>query len=680
MPSPNSGPSPLSRAGKVYVRLVILAGAAIFTHSLWVVTSAPVDWHWLVFAALTLLGGALTIKIPSLVALLSVSEMFAFTCVLLFGPAAGMLTLAIDGAILSLRRNHRVERMLFNAAELGISIWAGSHLFFQLAGVAPLYHHPMPVGAIILPMAAMTTAYFLLNSGLTATAIGLESGAPPQAVWRRHFAWLVPNYFAGASMSLLLVTSLREEGFSAIALILPLLLLSYLTLRTSLGRVEDADRHVAQVNRLYLSTVESLATAIDAKDEVTHGHIRRVQRAAVGLARALGVRDEGTIEALQAAALLHDTGKLAIPEHILNKPGKLTADEFEVIKQHARIGAEILSPVDFPFPVVPIVRHHHESWDGTGYPDGIAGTDIPIGARILSVVDCFDALTSDRPYRRRMTEEAATAILRERSGKMYDPLVVDTFLALRRDIMPPQEESTGSPAAAVRSRLAAVGHPQAPVPAPPPTLAASTSMMAPPKHAEDLLAFSSLSRALSSEGSLSDTLALVWTHLRRLVPASMAGFYSVDAIGSVVLRHACGVGPPGLPGLTITAGHGVSGWVASNRRVMMNAEAVLDLDELAMGSTPALQSCLSVPLLTGETLIGVVTLYSDRPAAFTDEDSRLIQTVAPHIAESFQIALSRSTTAPAPAADGETGLKARPCRTEAHADAPRLGLRVVSNS
>src|SRR5437762_7317516 len=127
-------------------------------------------------------------------------------------------------------------------------------------------------------------------------------------------------------------------------------------------------------------------------------------------------------------------GKLAVPEYILNKPGTLTAAEFEKMKLHAPVGADILSAIDFPYPVVPIVRHHHENWTGGGYPDGIAGEDIPIGARILSVVDCFDALTSDRPYRRRMTDEDALAILRERSGKMYDPAVVETFTRVYRGL------------------------------------------------------------------------------------------------------------------------------------------------------------------------------------------------------------------------------------------------------
>src|SRR5262249_23052459 len=189
------------------------------------------------------------------------------------------------------------------------------------------------------------------------------------------------------------------------------------------------------------STVETLAMAIDAKDDVTHSHVRRVQAYAVGLARALGIEEDLEIKAIEAAALLHDTGKLAVPEHILNKPGKLTESEFEKMKLHVDVGADILSLVEFPYPVVPIVPCHHETWDGTGYPRGVIGEDIPIGARILSVVDCYDALTSDRPYRRRMTEEAALGILRDRRGSMYDPRVVDMFIAVYRDIQVHETET-----------------------------------------------------------------------------------------------------------------------------------------------------------------------------------------------------------------------------------------------
>ena len=223
---------------------------------------------------------------------------------------------------------------------------------------------------------------------------------------------------------------------------LPVVFIFHITIRSWVGRFEDAQQHIAKVDRLYLSTVETLATAIEAKDGVTHDHIRRVQHASVALARAVGVRDELEIKAIEAAALLHDTGKLAVPEHILNKPGKLTASEFDQMKRHVDVGADILSAIDFPYPVVPIVRCHHESWDGSGYPRGIRGEEIPIGARILSVVDCYDALTSDRPYRRALDRDAAVAVLLERRGTMYDPQIVDTFIRILPEIaetaLPPQ--------------------------------------------------------------------------------------------------------------------------------------------------------------------------------------------------------------------------------------------------
>src|SRR5262249_43529260 len=235
-------------------------------------------------------------------------------------------------------------------------------------------------------------------------------------------------------VSFCLILLIQQVSLGAAVLVIPLLIIFHLTLRSSFGRLEDAQKHLASMDRLYLSTIETLAMAIDAKDDVTHSHVRRVETYAVELAKALGITDEATIKAIKAAALLHDTGKLAVPEHILNKPGGLTESEFEQMKLHVDVGADILSLVDFPYPVVPIVRCHHENWDGTGYPRGVKGEAIPIGARILSVVDCFDALTSDRPYRRRMTEDAALDILRDRRGSMYDPRVVDTFIAVSRDI------------------------------------------------------------------------------------------------------------------------------------------------------------------------------------------------------------------------------------------------------
>ena len=270
-------------------------------------------------------------------------------------------------------------------------------------------------------------------------AIGLAKRISPYRVWQEHFAWLSLNYFGGASISsLLVVVYSKDQAWTFIAVVVPLLLILYMTFRASMARVADANHHIAELNQLYLATVHTLAAAIDAKDQVTHGHINRVQHYAKQLAVAVGVKNDIQFKAIQAAAVLHDTGKIAIPEAILNKPGPLTTEEFAVMKQHANIGADIVSSVNFPYPVEPIVRYHHENWNGTGYPEGLVGTSIPMGARILAVVDCFDALTSDRPYRHKLSDDEAVEILIARRGSINDPLVVDAFLRIHREQLRPE--------------------------------------------------------------------------------------------------------------------------------------------------------------------------------------------------------------------------------------------------
>jgi putative nucleotidyltransferase with HDIG domain len=399
----------------------------------------------------------------------------------------------------------------------------------------------------------------------------------------------------------------------------PLVVVLHLTLRSITGRLSDAERYVQTVDKLYLSTIETLATAIEAKDGVTSDHIRRVQKFAIGLAKALGVTDDKTLKAINAAALLHDTGKLAVPEHILNKPGKLTPLEFEQMKLHVDVGADILSAIDFPYPVVPIVRAHHESWDGSGYPRGLKGDDIPIGARILSVVDCYDALTSDRPYRPALTDAEAMKIIIDRRGKMYDPLVVDTFLKVYREIakvvvmepLPHQEA------------LSKIGRAIA---APQPPAAAVTEIRG--DAPDDLLAIISLSRALGGEATFGDAAVLATTYLSRIVPDTTFAFYIHDpASGQLVARHAMGEHAAALRGTSIAMSERLSGWVAACRQTIANSDAALDLYDRGI----KLGSALSAPLVDGERVVGVFTAYAAAPQAFTEDQSRLVEMMAPHL-------------------------------------------------
>lgn len=612
-----------------YVRTVAVIGAIVIVESLVALPSTAHPFEWLLFVGLAVLTGSFSMKIASINASVTVSDTFFITTALLFGPAPATLAVALDTAIVSLRRQHGRERIAFNIATTTLGMWGGSHAFFLISGTLPLTQSRTPVEQLIVPLLALTAVYFVLNSGLIAIAIGLDARKSPLEIWLKHFLWLSVNCFAAASVSLILVMLIYQVSLGAVIVVLPLLVVLHLTLRSSFGRLEDARTHLVHLDRLYLSTVETLAMAIDAKDDVTHSHVRRVQAYAVGLARALGVNDEPTIKGIEAAALLHDTGKLAVPEHILNKPGKLTAAEFEQMKRHVDVGADILSLVDFPYPVVPIVRCHHENWDGTGYPRGVRGADIPIGARILSVVDCFDALTSDRPYRSALSTIEAFEILRARSGTMYEPLVVDTFIRVHSQIVGDIVE-TPAQREVMRQIAASAVAPRPPQP---------QMVVTPAAASGNVLAFVSMARLVSGDASVADVLALCSNLMTDIAPDVTIAWYILDEGGQrLVLMDAAGPAARDVLGTTIRVGEGLSGWVAAQRQVIVNSEAALDLGDRARYSSPPLLSALGVPLVVGETLIGTIALYSSRRGAFTEDQSRLMQIIAPHIAQAIRTA------------------------------------------
>jgi len=414
--------------GRHYIAAVILTGFALLGVALWNVATTQIDPSWLFLALLTLAAGFFPVSIPGVPALIYILEAFVFTIVLIYGVSPAVVAFTLAGLVVTFRRTKREPfRIAFNMAEPAISMTVAGQAV-RWAGVGSAV--PVSLDALVFPLVGMATIYFLLNSWLNAFAVSAETGAPATRIWRQHLLIASVNCFAGASVALILA-NLPHFGPRVVAAVVPLLAVVYLAFRAAMGRVADSHAHLRELNELYLSTIETLAMAIDAKDQVTHGHIRRVQRLAVALARRLGIEDPKHLQAIEAAALLHDIGKIAVPESILNKAGKLTTAETERMRQHAAIGAQMLSPIRFPHPVAPIVRHHHENWDGSGYPDGLAGTEIPLDARIMSVVDCYDALTSDRPYRAALPADEALGILVSQKGIMYDPMVVDAFLLVQ---------------------------------------------------------------------------------------------------------------------------------------------------------------------------------------------------------------------------------------------------------
>ena len=274
---------------QVYVPSISAIGLLVIGHCISSLIQQPLNANWIALAILTLFTGALTIRIPSVSAVLSVSETFVFAAVLLFGPCAGTITVAIEilisFAVLGRKQRTNPQKILFNVASSAMSIWLAGHAFYYTAGIPPLAEKPAALQTLLIPLAVLSTSYFLLNSGLIAAGMALERNKPALTIWRTNFMGLAINYFAGGSLAALFVAYTQQIDLVAISVIVPLLLVSYLTFKTSLGRIEDATKHVEQMKRLYLSTIETMATAIDAKDQVTHGHIRRVQQFALALAR-----------------------------------------------------------------------------------------------------------------------------------------------------------------------------------------------------------------------------------------------------------------------------------------------------------------------------------------------------------------------------------------------------------
>ena len=561
------------------------------------------DPRWGVLCVLTLAGAGATLKMRAAPVSFSISDTFTFTTLLLVGPGPATISASLEALAISCFLSpgqRRVTRILFNIAAVGLAMSVAGAVWVALDGPSWRIGETSHVSLLLLATSGAIGTYFLLNTWIVACAIALEQNERVHVVWKTHFLRLGLAYGAGAYIALLLAMLAPSSGMRGFLLLAPMPLILYASLRTWLGRVNDHISHLDTMNRQYRATIEALAHAIDAKDQVTHGHIRRVQTASLQLARELACTDEHQIHAIEAASLLHDLGKLAIPEHILNKPGRLTPAEYETMKAHASIGAEILAGVDFPYPVVPIVRHHHENWDGTGYPGGLAGDDIPLGARILQVVDCFDALTSHRPYRRALSREEALAILQERRGTMYDPSVVDAFVRIA-----PAMEVSAAPVPLVP----AVRQPRREIPELWIELEGNTSFA--------VAAGPALVVACRTMGATAGIVFRYTEEKDALVPAVALGFER-------------GVLLP----LEMRLGERLSGWVAASRRRQLDADPRLDLDD-----NTVLQAAVSTPIVRGDVVIGVMTLYGERKGCFEGASLDVVDALV------SAVALAASSTA-----------------------------------
>jgi putative nucleotidyltransferase with HDIG domain len=587
---------------------VVAGGALVCAYAGWDVFSRPISHEWLVLLALTVAAGLVSLRVPAMPITFSISDTFIFVTALLVGPSAAALTAAVEGLVLTFRmENRRTLMLLFNIACLAISTWVAAELYRALAGGQAWHAGPLGALRLLALVSVFGVVNFLLNSGLVAVAVAFEQGAAIAAIWREHFSGLWVSSFGATFAAMLMVVLWRNSTVEVLILTAPLPVILYVAMRHAQGRAEDHIDHLEKMNRVYVATIEALAQAVDAKDQVTHDHVRRVQENSLRLAAKLGVRNDAQLQAIKAASLLHDVGKIGIPEHILNKPGRLTPSEFEIMKRHAAIGADILSVIGFPYPLIPIVRHHHENWDGTGYPDRIRGEEIPIGARILQVVDCFDALTSDRPYRPAMADDEALAIIRQRSGTMYDPRVVAALLELHASEL---QRAPVAPRAASPAPVAS--------PAPAPARPADDRPRPPCATVADL------GIRLAAPLSPAQIGEAVWNGAGRDMPAAAFVFFVYDR-DAHVLVPAHSSGPRIVDGDTrVAIGERLSGWVAATHRSIVNSDARLDADADLRDSAD-LRSALAVPVAAGGEILGVLSFYAADAEAFSETHRQLAE-------------------------------------------------------
>jgi diguanylate cyclase (GGDEF)-like protein/putative nucleotidyltransferase with HDIG domain len=528
----------------------------------------------------------------------------------------------------------RASRVIFMVANTGMA-----------AAIAWRFYHWPAVSAFATAapflMGAAALLYFALNTVPLTVAISLAERKPLGRLWREIDCSSLPFYILGSSVAWTISLFSKHVHWQGSVLLLPIVYLIHRSYRIYLERLGSERRHVEEMASLHLRTIEALALAIEAKDQTTHAHLRRVRVYAVEIGKDMGL-SEPHLEALRAAALLHDIGKLAVPEHIISKPGRLTPEEFEKMKIHPVVGAEILARVAFPYPVAPLVRAHHEKWDGTGYPDGLKGEKIPLGARILAAVDCLDALAADRQYRRAVPLDEAMRQVAALSGKAFDPAVIAVLAGRYRELelmaqaqpAPETRVSTGLKISHAAETPAGSKVSQASVAHGPVDFL--TSIAAARQEVQLLF---ELTQDLGSSLSLDETLSVVSLRLKKMVPYDAIAVYV--SRGKVLIPHYVnGENYRLFSSLEIPLGEGLSGWAAGNSKSILNGDPSV---ECAYLNDPdkfsSLRSALAVPLEGLNGVIGALTLYRADKDAFSRDHLRILQAITSKISMAIENAL-----------------------------------------
>ncbi|MEK6320816.1 MAG: HD domain-containing phosphohydrolase [Acidobacteriota bacterium] len=604
-------------------------------------------------------AGLRPIRIPGTNTSITPGDIFVFLTALFWGAPAATLVAATDALAGSCRTSRRWTSRLGGPALMSVAALTSASLFqWTLAWLSrsELLTTPTLLAALLF----FSAVHFALNSLLTAAHHAIKKRTGLYALWRANYFWTSLTYAASASAAGLIYLAIIQYGVSSLLAAGPLVAIIFATCHFYFKQADESTKATERISRLHLATVEALATAIDAKDAITHDHVYRVQVYACGLARHFGL-SELEIEALKAGALLHDVGKIAVPDYILNKPGKLTAAEFEKMKIHTVVGAQILERVNFPYPVVPIVRHHHERWDGRGYPDGLKAEQIPLTARILTVADCFDAVREDRQYRKAMSREEACQFLSDNGATQFDPNVVQAFLSN----LPAYEQEIAlhkTKQQPLLSPTTQAGLSESALRAVPAAGLAQTATETPDyvkhihaAHAE-VAALYEMSQTFSASLDVRDVVTLTVNRIERMIPFTTCALYLRQQDDSAVVAHAFGQSADQIRGRSLAAGHGIAGWVVINGRPMSNTDPMLDLNEFLESNEIGYRTAAVFPLTKGDETIGALALYSSELESYSSDQLRLLESVSRLASTALQHAMLHEQTKSNAQTDTLTGL------------------------
>jgi diguanylate cyclase (GGDEF)-like protein/putative nucleotidyltransferase with HDIG domain len=634
---------------RLYVGAVIALGVAVGAAAM---TSVDVPRPGLFAAllALSVISSALKVDLPLGVGSSCISLSYAvdFTALLMLGPAPTMvISMTSVWFQCTFRMNERnpAYKTLFSMATLTLTVAAAGAMYTWLGGT---YGALAP--APLQPLMAAAMTYFLVNSLAVATAFALVTRRRIFSVWHDNFLWSITSYVVGGIAAGISVEVLHQAGHWQTTLAFVPLCLTYRTYRIYLGRIAEERRRVAEWTQLHWESTEVLARAIQAKDDDGSSHVERVQQYASSLARQLELSEPDT-QAVEIAALLHDIGKLAVPEHILSKPGPLTLNERRKMQIHAQVGAEIVSAVPFPCPVAPLIRSHHERWDGMGYPSGLRGQEIPVGARILAVVDCFDALTSERPYRPAVSQEAALDILQEEAGTAFDPAIVAQFIKLAPSLTPPANERF--PQSVGLSKEDGVSH--APIGGTADKRGGDAFAEIASANRESYTLYE-IALAMGQSMSLAETMTLVSSKLKQLVPFSSCALF-VRSGEELRCRFATGLHADVLENATIKESTGLSGWVARHGRPLINGLPRAEFSAAGITSTDVrLESALVCPLSVNGQVIGMIEVFHEEAGSYTEDHLRVLDQISEHAAAVVHNALTFEQAQEQAFKDSLTGL------------------------